>query len=491
MAFVAFLAAILSGCLLVRLTGPARGMRPRWAAAVLEAALGAGAGAGLISFLYLGLLLTGMASPRMVLILDAVVLLLLASLVGWRRARAVPPDAPGADANPPYRWTWLLVLIFSACLLPVVLAFIEVVQANPHGDWDAWAIWNLRAKYLAGPGETWRYAVSPLLALTHADYPLLTSGFIAHAWKAGGGQPTTTIPVATALLFSGSALALLVASLALLRGPSLGLLAGMVALANTAFLSHCVSQYADVPLAFYYLATLVAVFLGTVGESQRRPLLALAGFFVSLAAWTKDEGILFAAVVLGCYVVVEWWAGGWRSLLRGFPWLLGGALPGLLAVAGFKLFLAPAANPMLTQRTADASARVLAAQRWVTLIRALFSEAWDLGRGLLHPLVILTIIVLALGFRFVPRHRRPVLFGALALATVFAGYCAVCVLNPTLLRTRRDTPLERMYSQLWPSFVFLVFMVLRALEEIAPPAVQQVDDTPARRRGKKRSRESG
>lgn len=156
MAFVAFLAAILSGCLLVRLIGPARGMRPRWAAVVLEAALGAGGGAGLISFLYLGLLLTGVASPGMVLLVDAVVLLLLAFLVRWRRAQTAPAGVAGADPNPPYRWTWLLVLVFGACLLPVLLAWIEVVQANPHGDWDAWAIWNLRAKYLAGPGETWR-----------------------------------------------------------------------------------------------------------------------------------------------------------------------------------------------------------------------------------------------------------------------------------------------------------------------------------------------
>ena len=199
-----------------------------WAAVVLEAALGAGAGAGLFSFLYFGLLLTGAASPVMILLLDAVVLLLLAFLVRWRRARTAPAGAPAASPDPPYRWTWLLVLVFGACLIPVLLTFMEVVQANPYGDWDAWAIWNLRAKYLAGPGETWRYAVSPLLTLTHPDYPLLTSGFIAHAWKAGGGQTTNTIPIASALLFAGSALALLVASLALLRGPSLGLLAGLV-----------------------------------------------------------------------------------------------------------------------------------------------------------------------------------------------------------------------------------------------------------------------
>jgi hypothetical protein len=486
-AFVAFLAAILSGWLLVRLTGPARGMRPRWAAVVLEVALGAGAGAGLFSFLYFGLLLMGAASPVMVLLLDAVVLLLLAFLVRWRRTRTAPAGAPDTDPNPPYRWTWLLVLVFGACLLPVLLTFIEVVQANPYGDWDAWAIWNLRAKYLAGPGETWRYAVSPLLTLTHPDYPLLTSGFIAHAWKAGGGQPTTTIPIATALLFSGSALALLVASLALLRGPSLGLLAGLVALANVQFLKSCLSQFADVPLAFYCVATLVTVFLATAAESQRGPVLALAGFFASLAAWTKDEGILFAAVVLGCYVVAEWWMGGWKGLLRRFPWLVGGALPGLLIVAGFKLFLVPAANPMLTQKAAAAGARVLTAQRWVALGQALFMQAVDLGSGLLHPLVILAILVLALGFRIVPHHRKPLAFGALALVTVFAGYCVACLLNPTLLRSRYSTPFERLYSQLWPSFVFLAFIVLRGLEEIALPAVQQVDDTPAHRRKKKRS----
>ncbi len=118
-------------------------------------------------------------------------------------------------------------------------------------------------------------------------------------------------------------------------------------------------------------------------------------------------------------------------------------------------------------------------------------QAVNLGSGLLHPLVILAILVLTLGFRIVPRHRKPSLFGALALAAVFAGYCVACLLNPTLLGNKYATPFERMYAQLWPAFVFLVFIALRGLEEMALPAVQQVDDTPARRRKKKRPRESG
>ena len=46
-----------------------------------------------------------------------------------------------------------------------------------------------------------------------------------------------------------------------------------------------------------------------------------------------------------------------------------------------------------------------------------------------------------------------------------------------------------MYHQLWPSFVFLAFiMLLEAWRRERFPVVQQVDDTPARRRKKKRSR---
>jgi hypothetical protein len=191
--------------------------------------------------------------------------------------------------------------------------------------------------------------------------------------------------------------------------------------------------------------------------------------------------------VLGCYVVVKWWTGGWKGLLRGFPWLVGGALPGLLIVAAFKLFLVPAANPMLTQKAAAAGARVLTTGRWEALGRALIMQAANLGSGLLHPLLILVVLVLALGFRVVPRHRQALLFGALTLATVFAGYCAVCVLNPTLLRSKYSTTFDRMYSQLWPSFVVLAFATLRSMEETASPVAQPAAVTPARKRKKKRA----
>jgi len=69
---------------------------------------------------------------------------------------------------------------------------------------------------------------------------------------------------------------------------------------------------------------------------------ALAGLFASQAAWTKDEGLLFATVVLICHAAAQWWFGGWKLLVRRLPWFVGGALPGLVLVAVFKLALTPA-----------------------------------------------------------------------------------------------------------------------------------------------------
>ena len=35
--------------------------------------------------------------------------------------------------------------------------------SNPYGAWDAFAIWNQRARFFAQPDDTWRRAFSPLL----------------------------------------------------------------------------------------------------------------------------------------------------------------------------------------------------------------------------------------------------------------------------------------------------------------------------------------
>jgi hypothetical protein len=47
----------------------------------------------------------------------------------------------------PFRYTWVLA---GLCALALALTAASLASFDlPHGDWDAWSIWNLRAKFLA------------------------------------------------------------------------------------------------------------------------------------------------------------------------------------------------------------------------------------------------------------------------------------------------------------------------------------------------------
>ena len=152
------------------------------------AELGGGAGVGVTSWLHFMLLVSGAASAATVLAAGGALLLLLAVLIWRMRSRGAQPDAAGVNNLPRFRWNWILAVVLATSVSAVALVQCRLTASNPHGGWDGWAIWNLRAKFLAGPGDSWRNALSPELVRTHPDYPLLVSGFIASNWRAAGSK---------------------------------------------------------------------------------------------------------------------------------------------------------------------------------------------------------------------------------------------------------------------------------------------------------------
>jgi hypothetical protein len=462
--------AVLIGYLLVHLVRPASGARPAWAAALFDLSLGTGLGIGITSGVFFVLVVTGAASPLSILSLDGVMVAGLAALAYLRRGR---PPGTAAPEKPRFRWNWVLALALAGGVFLTLAAMAAMAESNRHGMWDAWAIWNIRAKFLAGPGETWRNAVSPLLTRTHPDYPLLLSGFIGRAWKVSGDYDAA-VPVATAFLFFGASLALLVSSLAMLRSLSLALLAGLVMLTNVAYMGQPMAQYADVPLGYYYLASIVLVFLAwSSEEGLKRALLVLAGLSAGMAGWTKNEGLLFLLVMAASYALAEWIFEGFRKAVARVPWMLSGLLPGLILTGCLKLMLAPVADLVVTNAAERFSQGASNFQRLWWVVKQIYGQALDLGSGITHPLLILAVLLIALRFSIPKQNRAPVLFGASVLALVFAGYCIVSI--------AAYTPFERFYAQLWPALLFVIFMTLRPAEETMAAA-------PASKKKTKKSR---
>jgi hypothetical protein len=346
-------------------------------------------------------------------------------------------------------------VILSVAFILVLLCCLFVagwyLHHSPHGDWDAWAIWNLRARFLHRGGDHWTAAFSPLLPWSHADYPLLLPSAVARGWIYAGDE-TTLVPRWIAGLCGASAVGLLMATLALLRGTSQGYLGGLVLLATPYFVEQTTAQLADVPLAFFFLASVAFFEIQDRGAGDvRLPL--LAGLTAALAAWTKNEGALFLVVTAIVRLVLSPRRG--RELAA----FALGALPIVLALAYFKLRLAPVNDLVAGQGTQATWQRLIDVRRYGLVAWFYLVAAVSIGPGL----VVLLALYRVLMGGAPDRPRRGHTLAVLVL--MLAGYAVVYLTTPNDLAWHLSDSVHRLFVQLWPSTLFAFFLATATPEE--------------------------
>src|SRR5258706_6690485 len=193
--------AVALGCAAIYRFTCLADLEPRWAGALLVFGSGAAAGMGFTSLLFFLCRLAAPGIPRLSMFLEIAILAWLLYEC-WRKRVSVTPSA----VTPAPFTPWLMVGV-AVTLLIATGAMSAAWEANPQGDWDAWAIWNLRAKFLAA-GDTPSRAWSAALNSTHPEYPMLVSGFVARSW-AYAGSIADAAPIATSYLFFLATLAIL------------------------------------------------------------------------------------------------------------------------------------------------------------------------------------------------------------------------------------------------------------------------------------------
>jgi hypothetical protein len=380
--------------------------------------------------------------------------------VWWRGGRVCPLMTHGIRGlTPPARLKWALVFV----LLCAVGVSGWYLWHSPHGDWDAWAIWNLRARFLARGGEHWTAAFSPLIFWSHPDYPLLLPGAVARCWLLDG-QETTLAPRLIACLFGGAAVALLMAVLALLRGPTPACLAGIMLLATPYFLELMTAQYADVPLSFFILAS--AALFEIHDEGGGMPTALLAGVFTGLAAWTKNEGLL-ALAVAGVIRIVLAARRPRRAMLRQLAAVALGSLPVMGVLLYFKLRLAPRNDLLDGQGRQATLARLSDASRYALIAGHFLGALLKIGPG---AVVLLACYRVLLGRPprrpNCPRGLHTLTFVGLMLL----GYAIVYLTTPSELSWHLRYSIDRLFMQLWPTALLAFFLITATPEEAAQRA---------------------
>ena len=452
---LAILLAVALGCALVLRFANLTSLQPRWAAALVIFGSGTALGIGLTSILFLVALLLIPGLPSLAMWVEIAVLAWISYDLYRRRN-----SAPTSESRSQFPWNLALMAALALAMALVIGAMSVAWENNPQGNWDAWAIWNLRARFLAAGGSLAHRAWSPMLGFTHPEYPLLTSAFVARAWTYGYTL-SAAVPIAVSCLFFLALISLAAGGMAAWHSRPLGLLLGL-SLAATPTLVHVVpDQYADVPLACYFTGALMLALL-------ERPV--LAGLLAGLAAWTKDEGLLFAAVFLAAATIFRR-----QQFLR---LLAGSALGGGVAIL-FKTILArgnasllSASLPLLGQHLSDPG-------RYRQVIVAMGAQFTGMASGWYHP--ILPALALAIALRFDVQRRRDVLFCSTVALLLFGGYFFVYIITPNDLTWQLQTSLSRLYVQIWPILLLAIWTALRAPESTA---IVQVEAPKARKKAK-------
>src|SRR5262245_10825076 len=343
----------------------------------------------------------------------------------------------------------LVVLVLA--VLTALVGVLRYAEVTPWGYWDAWARINLKARFLhaGGPEWTWIFRGD---GMKTPDYPLLLECSVARLWRWSGG--VGPLPAQTLSVLNWAAcLGALVALVGLLRSTVVAAAAGLAFLCNQACQAWAAMQYADLVLATHFTCCAGLLVLAARRRGGPGRWWPLVGFFAGSAAWCKNEGLGFAALVVLAAAPVIWAARArrWRSTLAlGTGLALGGAcvLVLKLGFAGKSYLIGPRARPVHEDLIDPA--------RYGTVFDYLLGS-------LRYNVAGWALLVLALALLVLPSRRgarRSWLPLALSAAT---GTVFVLVLVATSLDLdwQVSTTVERLTLELWPMAILGVAAGLR------------------------------
>lgn len=447
---------------------------------LLKSCLAVGLGFGMSSCLFFVALLLG--RPWAVAPLEGVTILVLGGIVFFSQRGLAAAGASMISTTPdrPARGDRLLALLVCGALLASAVTFTLLSQHFPHGgdvdNWDSWGNWNTRARFITGLGGEWHTVFADTQVskyLQSLDYPLLLPLSVARAWTYGGSEDVL-VPAGVAGLFTLSTVGVLGAAIQTLRSRRQGLLAAFALLSVPWFIELGAWQYADVPLACFVLIALVSICLYDHGTKANGGYLRLAGLAAGLAAWTKNEGLVFIVVLLVARGVSVVRSQGWTEFRRELAYLGAGLLPILVVLAIFKVEFAVTNNLIAGQGWRSTSARLVNWERYAQIVTVTARELLRTPLQFLVPMLLLGLYALTVGIEM--QKQRLISIGSLGLVLLLMLVCDffVYVTEPHDLEWQLRVSVLRVLLQLVPAGLLFFFLLVRdpapTSMELAAPA---------------------
>ncbi|MCK5579792.1 MAG: hypothetical protein KAJ18_00810 [Candidatus Omnitrophica bacterium] len=343
------------------------------------------------------------------------------------------------------RWgAWIPILIV---LIPAWI----MAEFYPHGGWDAWQVWNFKAKFLfLAPKGVWLNSFDPILWRSSPHYPLLLPLINVWGWIFLS-EPSMTTPFCTSLIFTALVAGLLFSSLYALTKNYLSILAPVLALTIPLYVTLATSQYADIVLGYFALAGTYC-FVETL-RAKNSFFAILSGITLGCLSFTKPEGLIAALIIIGFGFLFLLWElkkrtpEAKRILFAFFISTLIAFIPGII----FKLFYSPGnqtfINGFLSNEKPATLLRfkIIMAFLWFELTNAKWNGLWIL-------------IFIGAVFGWKKSWRKEILIAPLFLLS-YSGIVLLYYLTNTYFEIYWwvQMTLSRILFSLIPLFLFWIF----------------------------------
>ncbi len=346
---------------------------------------------------------------------------------------------------------------FAAIVFVMVLLMLSFLCIrNPYGFWDAWSIWNLKARYLFRAAEGWTGIFAKELNFSHPDYPLFLPLTIVRGWLYSGKE-NLWVPIVAGILPSFALLCSLYGGIRTQRGTISALLAILTMIATPFYFVMTVSQYADVLLSLAFLCSIIFI-----TQSFKEPdpgLLTLSGMIVSLSAWIKNEGLLFCVVIFFCFCLENYLrTRSFLELKNSIKFFLKGALPALIILFFFKAWYAPK-NDLFEAGFNYGNILDVERIKMVFFLMAnalaVFGKWRNIAWGFFNPMALMGAYLLIKGML---ANCREGLFFFLVITLMSVSYFFVYVFTPHDVQWHIETSAGRLLFHLWPCFIYGFFI---------------------------------
>lgn len=363
------------------------------------------------------------------------------------------------------RPSWLHVfftLILLVVLYNALSNSLSLIRKAPHGDYDAQAIWNMRARFIYRSGDMWENAFSPQINRNfHMDYPLLIPMNVVGGWNVLGGE-VKRIPSVQSVLFLYGIAGMLFCVLASFRSYLQGVLGVLLVLSSPSLLLVTSFQTADISVAYFFLSTTILLLVSLNRDNPS--LVFLAGLTSALSAWTKNEGIPFLVLSV-LFTLFMLYKRNRVGQIRFF--ILGTMLP-VTTIVIFKLSV-PASldnDLFVGNYFATILSKISDPLRYVSILTRLMVEIVHVGGWNYSVAIVLFIYGMVMGFGKLSELSRADRSIFLIPILQLAVYFCVYLITPRDLAWHMNFSMSRLLLHIFPMVLLSFFLYVNTPERV-------------------------